>query len=65
MLAYILENKKKKDACREARRDVEVKVLVKTLPYRLAEVKAKKVSTHQEMCSPPHWTTNLLPRLQR
>ena len=46
MLAYILENKKKKDACRESRRDVEVKVLVKTLPYRLAEVKAKKVSTH-------------------
>ena len=37
---------KEKDTCREPRRDVEVKAFVKTLAYRLAEVKAKKVKTH-------------------
>ena len=37
---------KEKDTCRESRRDVEVKALVKTLAYRLAEVKAMKVRTH-------------------
>ena len=35
---------KGKDTCREPRRDVEVKALFKTLAYRLAEVKAKRVS---------------------
>ena len=37
---------KGKKTCRESRRDVEVKALVKTLPYRLAELKTKKVRTH-------------------
>ena len=35
-----------KGTCRELRRDVKVKALVKTLTYRLAEVKTKKVRTH-------------------
>ena len=43
MLAYILAEK---DTCLESRRDVQVKALVKTLAYRLAEVKAKKIRTH-------------------
>ena len=61
MLAYILE----KEICCESRRDVEVKALIKTLAYKLAEVKAKKVRTHYAMCMHGHCTTNLLPRLQR
>ena len=46
MLAYIIGEKKEKKTCRESRRDVEVKALVKTLPYRLPELKTKKVRTH-------------------
>ena len=46
MLAYILAKKKKKTLAACPGRDVEDKALVKTLAYRLAEVKAKKVSTH-------------------
>ena len=44
---------------------MEVKALIKTLVYKLAEVKAKKVSTHYAMCMHGHCTTNLLPPLQR
>ena len=39
--------------------------MVKTLAYKLAEVKAKKNMTPYAMCRPGHYTTNLLPRLQR
>ena len=39
--------------------------MVKTVAYKLAEVKAKKVRTHYAMCRPFNCTTNLLPRLQR
>ena len=45
---------------------MEVKALVETLAYRLAEVKAKKVSTHlTAQCSiwrPRHWWTGKLTR---
>ena len=44
---------------------MEVKALIKTLPYKLAEVKAKKVRTHYAMCMHGHWTKNLLPPVQR
>ena len=33
---------------------MKIKALVKTLAYRLAEVKAKKVRTHYAMCRPCH-----------
>ena len=49
VLAYILAWKKKKKpryTCNKTRRDVKVKALVKTINYRLAEVKAYKVRTH-------------------
>ena len=46
MHAYMVAEKKEKGTCRELRRDMKVKALVKTLAYRLAEVKAKKVRTH-------------------
>ena len=33
---------------------MKVKALVKTLAYKLAEVKAKKNMTHYAMCRPGH-----------
>ena len=46
VLAYILAGKIGKDTCRESRRDVEVYASAKTLAYRVADVKTKKVRTH-------------------
>lgn len=56
---------KKRQTRRESRRDVEFKALVKMLAYRVAEEKAKKVRTTWAMCRPGHWSTKLLPHLQR
>ena len=44
VLAYMLAGKKGNDTCRDTRRDVDVKELVKTLPDRLAELNSKTVS---------------------
>ena len=44
---------------------MEINALIKTLAYKLAEIKAKKVRTHYAMCMNGHWTTSLLPSLQR
>ena len=46
VLAYILAGKIGKDTCCESRRDVEVYASAKTLAYRVADVKTKKVRTH-------------------
>ena len=46
MHAYILAKKKKKALAANYGEMWRVRALVKTLAYRLAEVKAKKVGTH-------------------